>query len=276
VPLLRPGFRPQGEYTVSFVFLHSGAPFAKKGGSDLALPKMDVPIELVAWEVFLPKQYKVAEFGGDAVPARLLPVAATEEDARVSQDEGSFRLAGSVDLDSLSAGQLGGYVVDASGAVVPNVGVVATAATGEILRTRTDGSGRWLLSNVPTGRVRIQLEAPGFRQLVRDIENEASRPGRYSFRLEVGAATETVTVTAAVTGNNNINKESAQIEKQARQNAALKDVEASVNVAELQKRVVGVLPIAVNVPRAGNSYRFVRPLVVDEETRVTFSYRAGK
>jgi hypothetical protein len=40
--------------------------------------------------------------------------------------------------------------------------------------------------------------------------------------------------------------------------------------------VVGVLPIAVNVPRAGNSYRFVRPLVVDEETKVTFSYRQGK
>ena len=43
------------------------------------------------------------------------------------------------------------------------------------------------------------------------------------------------------------------------------------NVLDLQKRVVGVLPIAINIPRAGNSYRFVRPLVVDEETRLTFS-----
>jgi len=33
VPLLRAGFRPVESYTVSFVFMHSGAPFAKKGGS---------------------------------------------------------------------------------------------------------------------------------------------------------------------------------------------------------------------------------------------------
>ncbi len=44
VPLLRAGFRPVESYTVSFVFMHSGAPFAKKGGSDLSLPKMDLPL----------------------------------------------------------------------------------------------------------------------------------------------------------------------------------------------------------------------------------------
>src|SRR5882672_10757207 len=37
VPLLRPGFRPMDSYNVSFVFIHSGAPFAKKGGSDISL-----------------------------------------------------------------------------------------------------------------------------------------------------------------------------------------------------------------------------------------------
>ena len=44
----------------------------------------------------------------------------------------------------------------------------------------------------------------------------------------------------------------------------------------LQRRVAGVLPIPIDVPKAGNSYRFVRPLVVDEETKVTFTYRAGR
>ena len=33
----------------------------------------------------------------------------------------------------------------------------------------------------------------------------------------------------------------------------------------------GVRPIAVDVPHEGNAYRFVRPLVLDEETKVTFS-----
>ena len=65
-------------------------------------------------------------------------------------------------------------------------------------------------------------------------------------------------------------------QKTARQQAATSGSQTSQNVLDLQKRVAGVLPIAVNVPHAGNSYRFVRPLVVAEETRVTFNYRIGK
>jgi hypothetical protein len=79
VPLLRAGFRPDGPYTVSFVFLHAGTPFAKRGGSELALPRMDVPVGLLQWEVFLPEQYKVKDFGGDAIAASLLPVSQPED-----------------------------------------------------------------------------------------------------------------------------------------------------------------------------------------------------
>ena len=49
--------------------------------------------------------------------------------------------------------------------------------------------------------------------------------------------------------------------------------QASANVFNLQKKVAGVLPVQVDVPRAGSSYRFARALVLDEETRLTFSYR---
>jgi len=73
VPLLRTGFRPAGAYTVSFVFLHSGSPFAKKGDAGLSLPKMDIPIGILEWEVFLPEQYKVKDFGGDALSATYWP-----------------------------------------------------------------------------------------------------------------------------------------------------------------------------------------------------------
>ena len=41
----------------------------RKGGSELALPSMDVPISLLEWELFLPEQYKVKDFGGDAIAA---------------------------------------------------------------------------------------------------------------------------------------------------------------------------------------------------------------
>jgi hypothetical protein len=49
---------------------------------------------------------------------------------------------------------------------------------------------------------------------------------------------------------------------------------ASANVLNLQRRVAGVLPVAIDVPRTGTSFSFVRPLVLDEETKVTFSYKS--
>jgi hypothetical protein len=35
-----------------------------------------------------------------------------------------------------------------------------------------------------------------------------------------------------------------------------------------------VSPSAIDVPRTGTSFSFVRPLVLDEETKVTFSYKS--
>jgi hypothetical protein len=49
--------------------------------------------------------------------------------------------------------------------------------------------------------------------------------------------------------------------------------EPSANVQSLQRRATGVLPIRMDVPRAGTSHRFLRPLVIDEETVVRFRYR---
>ena len=69
VPLLRPGFRPDGPYMVSFVYLHAGTAFAKKGDMQMTLPRMDVPISVVEWELFLPGEYRADKFGGSAIAA---------------------------------------------------------------------------------------------------------------------------------------------------------------------------------------------------------------
>ncbi|HET9839611.1 MAG TPA: hypothetical protein VFR84_15385, partial [Candidatus Angelobacter sp.] len=61
--------------------------------------------------------------------------------------------------------------------------------------------------------------------------------------------------------------------KDRKKQEALVDNQASANVYDLQKRVAGVLPVRIDVPHAGNSYRFARALVLDEETKVTFSYK---
>jgi len=56
--------------------------------------------------------------------------------------------------------------------------------------------------------------------------------------------------------------------------AVSQNASASANVMNLQKRVAGVIPVPIDVPRAGTSFSFVRPLVLDEETRVTFTYKS--
>jgi hypothetical protein len=49
--------------------------------------------------------------------------------------------------------------------------------------------------------------------------------------------------------------------------------QATASVLNLQRRVAGVLPVRIDVPRAGMLHRFVRPLVIDEETTVSFEYK---
>src|SRR5262245_25658290 len=181
VPLLRPSFRPNGSYEVSFVFLHSGAPFAKKGGSDLSLPKMDVPIDLLQWEVFLPQQYKVKDFGGDALATSLLPPTIWNgEDLDESEGDSiavsylSPRKERDFKDLSLVPGQVGGIIIDPSGAVIAGARVtVVHTDTGTTLSATTDANGHWAVSNVPSGRLRITATSNGFKDRRQDANYDA-------------------------------------------------------------------------------------------------------
>ncbi|MGC2829367.1 MAG: carboxypeptidase-like regulatory domain-containing protein [Candidatus Acidiferrum sp.] len=272
VPLLRVGFRPVGAYEVSFVFMDSGAPFAKKGGSELSLPKMDVPITVLQWEVFLPEQYKVKDFGGDALSAGLFP-AANQAFATSGAPSAWFQagaaVGGAIAPLQLLPGQIGGYLIDPSGAVLPNAQVSATQLdTGAIRSTVTDYSGRWIVSNMPSGRVKIAASLPGFTTTVRYVNYDANYPTSYSFALRLGSVSESI----EVTGKDD-RLESQRIERDLKKNEEAAANSASSNVLNLQRRVAGVLPVRVDVPRAGHSYQFVRPLVLDEETKITFTYK---
>lgn len=277
VPLLRPGFRPVGSYEVSFVFMHSGAPFAKKGGSEISLPKMDVPITVLQWEVFLPEQYKVKDFGGDALAANLLPPSYQGVESAWGA-AGSFQAGvgvGGVMDDRIAPlqlvpGQLGGYIIDPSGAIVAGAQVTVTQLdTGAVRTARTDSSGRWIVSSLPSGRVKIVAGSPGFSTTVRNINYNANYPTSYNFALQIGVIAETVEVQAGAVDE----KESRRIERDLKKDQTAASNSASVNVLNLQRRVSGVLPVRVDVPRAGSSYSFVRPLVLDEETKLTFNYK---
>lgn len=273
VPLLRAGFRPTDAYTVSFVFMHSGAPFAKKGGSDISLPRMDVPIDVLQWEVFLPERYRVKNFGGDAIAASLLPPASQDVSGaeNYNGDLATAISVSDVEMASLLPGQLGGIVVDSTGAIVPNAQVKVTQTeTGAVRNVMTDSSGRWVVSNLPSGNVEVSAYAPGFQRMLRRFDYDGSRPVSFVTTLNVGALMQTVTVMSSVASLSDYQHNEREAKKQAQQ----QQLAASANVTSLQQRASGILPVRVDVPRAGNSYRFVRPLVLDEETRVTFTYKS--
>jgi Carboxypeptidase regulatory-like domain len=295
VPLLRPGFRPAGAYTVSFVFLHSGAPFAKKGDGDISLPKMDVPIGILEWELFLPEQFKVKDFSGDAMSASLFPFP------DVSNGSASFqaglgvgspgpgdnlaingRAFGGLEMltpgVALQPGQLGGFVFDASGGAVGNASVeVRNISTGSSVTVTTTAQGYWVVSGLPSGTYQISTSYPGFSMTRQNVVYTYNTPAAYRTRLDVASALQTVEVSA---GPMALETQTATIDrkdkkhKEASTPAAPPPPAASANVFNLQQRVAGVLPVAVDVPRTGTSYRFLRPLVVDEETKLAFTYKS--
>jgi Carboxypeptidase regulatory-like domain len=280
VPLLRPGFHPTDSYTVSFVFMHSGAPFAKKGGADLSLPSMDIPISLLSWEVFLPEQYKVKDFGGDVIAANLVPQPFREEDAINSQGNRNSETYNNTRA-AAPPSQMGGYVVDASGAAVPNARVTIISDNGAARTAQTDSQGWWVIPGMPSGNFKAKTEMPGFRTSIFNLNYNASQPSMYSFPISVAAASETVEVTAqaaqieteASTFHGTVGGPLNQLTLLAPGLAGPQNT-ASANVLNLQRRVAGVLPVAIDVPRTGTSFSFVRPLVLGEETKVTFSYKS--
>lgn len=199
VPLLRAGFKPDGPYTVTFVYLQSGVPFAKRGDARLNLPRFDVPVTRLDWELFLPDGFQVERFAGDLERTELVDHA------------GSFQGAALGFLGGVESGVQGG---------APG-GVVRAAATP---------------AAPPPPKAVDELVA-------REAQAE-NRPALVPRQRQELPATQNALVNAP-----------------------------SENVLSLQRRVAGVLPVRVEVPRTGSSHRFVRALVLDEESALSFRYK---
>ena len=167
VPLMRAGLRTTAMYPVSFVYMHAGTPFQKKGDIQMTLPKMDIPIGVVEWELFVPEQYSARAIDGNVIDSR------------------------------------------------------------RFHRASHTGSGFGL--------------------------GAAKEP----------VLAETVTVVA----------ESPSVYRRVDGGAKQVAAAPSQNVVNLQMRAAGVLPIRVDVPRAGVSHQFIKPLVINTEPVVKFRYK---
>jgi hypothetical protein len=95
-------------------------------------------------------------------------------------------------------GSIFGTVTDPTGAVVPNAKITITDLDKNVkFETMTNAAGNYSRSQLVPGRYQVEVEATGFRKAVsRDIQVSVDTATRVDIRLEVGAVTEQVEVTA--------------------------------------------------------------------------------
>ena len=95
-------------------------------------------------------------------------------------------------------GTITGTISDTTGAVIPGVSVVATnVETASRYETISTETGNYTLTLLPAGMYEVAAELPGFKRYVRQrITVLVAQTLRIDVTLEVGAATDEVTVTA--------------------------------------------------------------------------------
>jgi Carboxypeptidase regulatory-like domain len=108
----------------------------------------------------------------------------------------SMLITGAIALAQTTA-TIVGTVTDSSGAVVPGVSItVKSEGTGLTRKTLASQSGNFAVPLLPVGVYSITAEVPGFkRKTVTGIVLEVNQEPRVDVVLEVGAVTDSVTVT---------------------------------------------------------------------------------
>jgi hypothetical protein len=96
------------------------------------------------------------------------------------------------------AGSVRGTVTDPSGAAVPGASVtLRDVATNATSKATTTDLGAFSFPVVNVGTYEVTINAPSFRAFVaKNVEVHVSTPTELNAKLEVGAATETLTVEA--------------------------------------------------------------------------------
>ena len=117
-------------------------------------------------------------------------------------------------LDAAAAPQsaIAGTVTDPSGAAIPNATVTVRQASGASgANAISDNSGRFIIAGLPPGQYELQVTSAGFQPAKKEIELQKDQVARADSSLSIGAATETVQVTASTPAA--VNTESASVAK---------------------------------------------------------------
>ena len=98
-----------------------------------------------------------------------------------------------------NVGKINGTVVDSSGAAVTGAEVVVTNQATTLTQSKVTGSaGDYDIELLPVGTYTVTVTMSGFRKEVKaDIPVLAGQTVTVDFKLQVGATTQTITVTGA-------------------------------------------------------------------------------
>ena len=98
-------------------------------------------------------------------------------------------------------GTITGVITDPTGAVVPNTPIeVKNTDTGVVSRAVSTDTGNFTVSQLPTGRYELTAVVQGFKKYSRQgMTLATAQVMRIDVGLEVGAATESVTISAEAT-----------------------------------------------------------------------------
>ncbi len=111
---------------------------------------------------------------------------------------GLLILSTSLAYGQLTTSDILGTVTDSTGAVIPNATVtLKNLATNATRIDKTNGSGDYSFTLLPTGRYSVRVEASGFKATTTEnLSVEAGDRARADSHLELGASSETVSVEA--------------------------------------------------------------------------------
>jgi len=124
------------------------------------------------------------------------PVVPLPESVQLSPQTHAATLSG-------GNGRLSGAVTDASGALIAGANVKLMDENNLIVaQTTTDSSGNYSFSSLAPGSYRVQTERPGFKTNLITQLNVAPGENQANARLDLGASTETVTVSASTSSLN--------------------------------------------------------------------------
>ena len=142
-----------------------------------------------------------------------------------------------------STSSVRGTVTDPQGGVIPNAKVTLTNMETKQARTQnTSASGTFAFDFIQPADYQVEVEAAQFRKLSVKVQALVARPVELNLKLEIGVATETVTVEAANAnvavntsdaslGNNFVFNQISQLPMEARNVTSLLSLQPGVTSA---------------------------------------------